>query len=62
MINIGSTNCVGNVVKVSGDKARFKLSTFVCAMVGDKIALSRKIGTSYRLVGWGDIIKGHEAD
>lgn len=60
MINIGSTNCFGTVVKVQGDKARFRLASFVCAMVGDKIALSRKIKNSYRLIGWGDIIKGHE--
>lgn len=29
-------------------------------MNGDKIALSRKIGLSYRLIGWGEIIKGEE--
>ena len=37
------------------------MTKFVCAMVGEKIAISRKIESSYRLIGWGDIIKGQEA-
>lgn len=62
MINIGSTNDYGTVVRVQGDKARFKLTHFVCSMVGDKIALSRKINNSYRLIGWGEVINGRQVD
>jgi len=31
----------------------------VCANEGDKIALSRKIDRNFRLIGWGEVIKGY---
>ena len=35
------------------------MTKHVCAMEGDKIALSRKIERNFRLIGWGEIIKGY---
>ena len=60
LINIGSTSCGGTVISVRNDIARILLTKHVCAMEGDKIALSRKIERNFRLIGWGEIIKGHE--
>ena len=60
LINIGSTSCGGNVVRVNGKEARITLSKFVCAEIGDKISLSRKMDRNFRLIGWGEIAAGYE--
>ena len=31
----------------------------VCANVGEKIAMSRRIERNFRLIGWGEIKKGY---
>jgi len=60
LINIGSTSCGGNVMRVTGKQARILLTKFVCAEIGDKISLSRKMDRNFRLIGWGEIEAGHE--
>lgn len=60
LINIGSTSCGGNVVRVNGKQARIMLTKFVCAEIGDKISLSRKFDRLFRLIGWGEIEAGYE--
>lgn len=60
LINIGSTSCGGNVVRVNGKQARITLTKFVCAEIGDKISLSRKMDRNFRLIGWGEIEAGYE--
>jgi translation initiation factor 2 gamma subunit (eIF-2gamma) len=40
--------------------ARIQLTKHVCANTDGKIALSRKIGSNFRLIGWGVIVKGYE--
>eukprot|EP01055_Gregarina_sp_Pseudo9_P005528 Gregarina_sp_Pseudo_9__5527@NODE_724_length_2312_cov_14_842499_g680_i0_p1_GENE_NODE_724_length_2312_cov_14_842499_g680_i0NODE_724_length_2312_cov_14_842499_g680_i0_p1_ORF_typecomplete_len479_score76_25eIF2_C/PF09173_11/1_3e04eIF2_C/PF09173_11/5_5e34GTP_EFTU/PF00009_27/3_6e33GTP_EFTU_D2/PF03144_25/8_4e05MMR_HSR1/PF01926_23/0_0055RsgA_GTPase/PF03193_16/51RsgA_GTPase/PF03193_16/1_6_NODE_724_length_2312_cov_14_842499_g680_i08762273 len=58
MVNIGSTSVGGRVSSVRDDVAKFKLSFPVCTQVGDKVALSRRVEKNWRLIGWGQIIKG----
>lgn len=59
MVNIGSTSVGGRVSSVKDDVAKFKLSFPVCTQVGDKVALSRRVEKNWRLIGWGQIIKGN---
>merc|ERR1719453_2780054 len=66
MVNIGSTASGGRItgIKVGeggeGDLAKILLTTPVCTQEGDKVALSRRIEKHWRLIGWGEIVKGKE--
>jgi translation initiation factor 2 subunit 3 len=66
MVNIGSTASGGRIsgIKVGengeGDLAKVVLVTPVCTSEGDKVALSRRIEKHWRLIGWGEIVKGKE--
>eukprot|EP01054_Gregarina_sp_Poly1_P006320 Gregarina_sp_Poly_1__6319@NODE_335_length_9444_cov_64_484270_g283_i0_p6_GENE_NODE_335_length_9444_cov_64_484270_g283_i0NODE_335_length_9444_cov_64_484270_g283_i0_p6_ORF_typecomplete_len223_score28_33eIF2_C/PF09173_11/4_9e35GTP_EFTU_D2/PF03144_25/0_00013_NODE_335_length_9444_cov_64_484270_g283_i064977165 len=62
MVNIGSTSVGGRVASVKEDVAKFKLSFPVCTQVGDKVALSRRVEKNWRLIGWGQIIKGNAVE
>jgi len=63
-LNIGSTTVKGNIIKVKEDKqkVKIKLKEPVCAEIGEKIAISRKIEDNMRLIGWGKIINGVKVD
>jgi len=64
MVNIGSTAVGGRIAGIKDgkdggiDKAKIVLTNPVCTQVGDKVALSRRIEKHWRLIGWGEIIKG----
>ncbi|EEQ99668.1 eukaryotic translation initiation factor 2 subunit gamma, putative [Perkinsus marinus ATCC 50983] len=60
MVNIGSTAAGGQIVgtKTEGSVAKVQLAVPVCANVGDKLALSRRIDKHWRLIGYGEIVKG----
>jgi len=57
MINVGSKSLAGKITGVHRDKARIEFTKPVCANLGDKIALSRRIENNFRLIGWGVIKK-----
>jgi len=60
MLNIGSMCTGARVVSVnkSGDSAKLTLTSPVCTRIGEKIALSRRIESHWRLVGWGSLSDG----
>ena len=59
MINIGSTHTGCKVVALKdNDTAQISLMKPVCTTEGGKVALSRKLGRTWRLVGWGEVTKG----
>jgi translation initiation factor 2 subunit 3 len=58
MFNIGSTSIGGKVATVKQDAAKIVLVSPVCAEVGEKIALSRRVDRHWRLIGWGKITSG----
>jgi translation initiation factor 2 subunit 3 len=58
MVNIGSTSTGGRVLAVKNDLAKISLLQPVCTQEGEKIALSRRIDKHWRLIGWGQIMKG----
>ena len=63
LVNVGSTSIGSTVKEVKGEKndiVTFALSMPVCSEIGEKIAISRKIGSAWRLIGWGEILPGGE--
>ena len=66
MVNIGSTAAGGRVTALKQEEAlaKIQLTNPVCTNPGDKIALSRRVEKHWRLIGWGEIIKGklHELE
>eukprot|EP00697_Spironema_sp_BW2_P001018 gnl/Spiro4/1138_TR600_c0_g1_i1.p1 gnl/Spiro4/1138_TR600_c0_g1~~gnl/Spiro4/1138_TR600_c0_g1_i1.p1 ORF type:complete len:522 (+),score=106.24 gnl/Spiro4/1138_TR600_c0_g1_i1:38-1567(+) len=60
MVNIGSTSAGGRVLVVKQDEqsAKIALTCPVCTQVGEKIALSRRVDKHWRLIGWGEILRG----
>eukprot|EP01116_Phalansterium_solitarium_P005003 TRINITY_DN1625_c0_g6_i1.p1 TRINITY_DN1625_c0_g6~~TRINITY_DN1625_c0_g6_i1.p1 ORF type:complete len:470 (-),score=159.75 TRINITY_DN1625_c0_g6_i1:408-1817(-) len=58
MVNIGSTSTGGRVLAVKNDLAKIVLIQPVCTQEGEKIALSRRVEKHWRLIGWGQIMRG----
>jgi len=58
MVNIGSTSTGGRVIATKKDLARIHLTSPVCTYEGAKLALSRRVERHWRLIGWGNVLKG----
>jgi len=58
MVNVGSTSTGGRVLHVKSDLAKVLLLSPVCTQEGEKIALSRRVDRHWRLIGWGQILRG----
>lgn len=55
LLHIGSAINVGKVTSVRGSTVVMKLTRPVCAQAGSRVAMSRKIGGRWRLIGYGMI-------
>jgi len=44
-------------LNVKKDTVRIEFTKPVCANIGDKIAMSRRVENNFRLIGWGEIKK-----
>ncbi|UCC92185.1 MAG: translation initiation factor IF-2 subunit gamma [Thermoplasmata archaeon] len=55
MLNVSTATTVGMVTSVVGDHADVRLKLPVSAEPGDRVAISRRIGTRFRLIGNGVI-------
>jgi len=55
VLNAGTAVTSGMVVSAREDIADVSLKKPICAEVGAKVALSRRIGESWRLIGFGTI-------
>ncbi|MEM2977759.1 MAG: translation initiation factor IF-2 subunit gamma [Candidatus Hadarchaeales archaeon] len=53
VLNVGTATTVGTVVKMKGERAEVKLTRLVCASPGARVALSRRVGGRWRLIGYG---------
>lgn len=58
MLNIGSTSTGGRIFAMKGDLAKVSLVSPVCTSIGQKVAISRRIESHWRLIGWGSIRSG----
>ena len=57
MLNIGTATTIGVVTSARGEEAQVKLKRPVCAEVGAPIAISRRVGARWRLIGSGTLKK-----
>jgi translation initiation factor 2 subunit 3 len=55
LLNIGTAKTMGTVTKVAKEYAETQLSIPVCGEEGDRVAISRRVGSRWRLIGWGDL-------
>ncbi|CAF1284913.1 unnamed protein product [Rotaria sp. Silwood1] len=58
LVNIGSLCTGGRVLAIKDNLAKIQLTNPVCTEVSEKIALSRRVYHSFRLIGWGEIRRG----
>ena len=61
LVNAGSTSISALVINISGknkDIIKFSLTPLVCVEVGETVAVSRKFGHNWRLIGWGKVLEG----
>jgi len=57
MLNVNSAATVGFVQSISKNKVKCRLKLPVCAEIGSKVTISRRVGTRFRLIGYGIIKK-----
>ena len=55
MMTVGTTTTVGAVTSARGDECEVKLKRPVCAEPGSTIAINRRVGTRWRLIGIGTL-------
>ncbi len=55
LLNAGTAKTMGEVTNVSRDEMETQLSIPVCVLPGDRVALSRRIGGRWRLIGVGTV-------
>ena len=61
LVNIASSSCGAKVTHVKHNEcAKLSLIKPVCANIGAKLALSRRVDKTWRLVGWGTVTAGVE--
>ncbi len=53
VLNAMTMTSLGQVTKASGDKCELKLRRPLCVSDGDKVAISRKVGGRWSLIGYG---------
>src|SRR3989344_411054 len=57
MLNVNSAATVGIVGELRKNKIRSKLKLPVCAEIGSRVTISRRIGNRFRLIGYGTIVE-----
>ena len=55
MLNVGTATTVGVVTSARGEVAEIKLKRPICAEIGSTVAISRRVGSRWRLIGVGVI-------
>ena len=55
MLNVNSAATVGIVVELGKNKIKSRLKLPVCADIGQRVTISRRIGNRFRLIGYGEI-------
>ena len=65
LLNINYMSVGGDIVNIKGinsDEIYFELRKPICIEISEKIILSRKTGSIWRIIGWGEIISEAEED
>jgi translation initiation factor 2 subunit 3 len=61
LLNIGSTTTGTKILSIENNVVEFDLVIPCCCEIGEEIAISRKIGKSWKLIGHGKILSGETA-
>ena len=65
LLNINFISVGADIISIKGnnlDEIILELRKHVCLEISDKIAISRKIGRIWRIIGWGEVISDGEED
>lgn len=64
LVNVGSTSCGAKVIATNSKEGKITIVLLkpVCTALNEKVALSRKIGKNWRLIGWGEILSGEKLE
>ncbi|MBI2655482.1 translation initiation factor IF-2 subunit gamma [Candidatus Woesearchaeota archaeon] len=57
MLNANSAATVGIVVELRKNRIKCRLKLPVCADIGSRVTISRRIGNRFRLIGYGEIVE-----
>jgi len=57
MLNVNSAATIGTVIELKKDLIHVKLRIPVCCDIKDRITISRRLGTRWRLIGYAEIVK-----
>ena len=58
MLNVNSAATVGIVTALKKNKVSCKLKIPICAEMGSRVTISRRVGNRFRLIGYGEIEEG----
>jgi translation initiation factor 2 subunit 3 len=56
LLNVSTSITVGQIIKLKGDEADFKLRIPIVPIKGENIGMARNVGGHWRLIGFGEII------
>ena len=65
LLNINFISVCGYIISIKGnnsDEICIELKRPICLEISDKIILSRKMGSIWRIIGWGEVISNGEED
>lgn len=62
MLNVHSSATVGTVSELGKNEVTVSLRMPICASEGDNITISRRVGTRFRLVGYGELVDGERQE
>jgi translation initiation factor 2 subunit 3 len=55
LLNVGTARTMGLVTGIGKDEVELKLQIPICAEPGERVAISRQVGSRWRLIGYGFI-------
>jgi translation initiation factor 2 subunit 3 len=58
LLNVGTAKTMGEITQIKKKNLEASLSIPVCALPGDRVAISRRIGSRWRLIGFGTVREG----
>ena len=65
LLNINFISVGGYIISIKGnnsDEICIELKRPICLEISDKIIISRKMGSIWRIIGWGEVISNGEDD
>ena len=58
MVNVGNSTTGGRVLRKRKNLTYLLLTIPICCQKSTKVTISRRIDKHWRLIGWGEVLKG----